>query len=495
MLIVISLCIACGIGEWIDSLAQPRRAYLAGGPAALGFRMAAVCWIWLVAMAITQRPAFSLLATTVTASIVVTISNLKQKSLREPLVFSDFTFVADVLRHPRLFYLRPWSIAFIAALMVSIVVVTVAWTSFEATAGSPLGRTVLVAFALLLPVLPLLPGPGGFLDRTAAATAPRPRRDAHLASLGLLGSLLVYWIRWLEEGRGDESGTEAVVAALSGDAPYDAIVVVQAESFVDLRRNGIDLALPAYDVLKARALAAGRLEVPCVGAYTLRPEAGVIAGCGFEQAGFAAFHPYLRWRRLAPSALPNRLPAHWRTLFIHPYVRTFFQRDRAIPQFGFDAFIDQSSFTRADREGPYVGDVAVGRRVLDALDAARRDAAKLYVQVVTMEAHDPFEPGRLAHEIDATRQFVHHLGSADRMLGLIATTLDQHAGRTLLVHYGDHVPVLEPFADPSTDSRTDFLVVELGQYARQRRTNRTVERPEHLYALIVDQFEAAAPAP
>lgn len=491
MPIVISLCVAWAVGEWIDQLARPRRAYLSGGGAALGFRWVVLCWIWVVAMAITRRPVFSCLATTVTTSILVTISNLKHKTLREPLVFSDFTFVADVLRHPRLFYLQPWSITLVAAAVLTIAIVTISFLLLEMPAASPLAESTLIGAALLLPLLPLLRASGGFLDQAAAAIAPKPRRDVHLRSLGLLGSLVVYWIRWLEEGRGERPATETDVATLKGGTAYDAIVVIQAESFVDLRRNGIDVALPAYDALKERALAAGRLEVPCVGAYTLRPEAGVIAGHGFEKAGFAAFHPYLRWRRLAPSALPNRLPAHWRTLFIHPYVRSFFRRDRAIPQFGFAAFVDQSSFTQTDREGPYVGDAAVGRCVLDALEQARRDGRKLYVHVVTMEAHDPFEPGRLPHETDATRQFAHHLGNADRMLGLIANTLDQHAGRTLLVHYGDHVPVLEAFADPATDSRTDFLVVELGEHAERSRAVRTVVRPENLYGLIVDQFEAA----
>jgi len=76
--------------------------------------------------------------------------------------------------------------------------------------------------------------------------------------------------------------------------------------------------------LRANALSSGLLEMPCEGAYTLRPESAVISGRGFAEQGFDRFHPYLRPLRIAADALPRQLhDAGWDTLFVHPHDACF----------------------------------------------------------------------------------------------------------------------------------------------------------------------------
>ena len=181
--------------------------------------------------------------------------------------------------------------------------------------------------------------------------------------------------------------------------PYDAIIVVQAESFVDLRRLGhADCGLPAFDELKERAISSGLLEVPCEGAYTLRPESAVITGLGFSEQGFDRFHPYLRPQRLAADgaaapAVAER--AGIRCLCIPTMARSS-AATRAMPVLGFAEFADERAFAGARRVGPYVCDDAVADFLLaEARERGAQPSRRLFAYAVTMEAHDPYGPGRL----------------------------------------------------------------------------------------------------
>jgi phosphoglycerol transferase MdoB-like AlkP superfamily enzyme len=278
---------------------------------------------------------------------------------------------------------------------------------------------------------------------------------------------------------------------------YDAVVVVQSEAFVDLRRLGYpDLNLPAFDRLRARKISSGLLEMPCQGAYTLRPESAAISGWGFAQQGFDRFHPYLRPDRIAVGALPWRFrDAGWDTLFVHPHDASFFRRTRAIPALGFARFADERAFAGAARVGPYVADQAVGDFLLNELQASADAGRRLFAYAVTMEAHDPYGSGRLPNEDNPVRQYAHHIENADRMLARIADAIEAGPQRVLLVFFGDHVPFLPDFANPFPDTRTDYVVVELGRNASRERIGFGVTRPEHLYDLVCARLAEAAAEP
>jgi phosphoglycerol transferase MdoB-like AlkP superfamily enzyme len=226
------------------------------------------------------------------------------------------------------------------------------------------------------------------------------------------------------------------------------------------------------------------LEVPCEGAYTLRPESAVITGLGFREQGFDRFHPYLRPQRLNGHTLPQQLAVSgWDTLFVHPHDSSFFRRANAIPVLGFDRFADEQAFIDAARFGPYVCDGAVADFILAQIETP--PGRGLFVYAVTMEAHDPYGPKRLPGEDDPVWQYIRHIENADRMLGRIADELDRRGVRALLVFFGDHVPFLPEFADPFPDVRTDFLAVELGPPSGRAPIASAVNRPEHLHGLIM----------
>lgn len=485
MLITISLLLTLLSGEILDCLAAPkRRTFFSGGWRALLLRATAVLSIWLLAFGLTGRALFAMTATIVTIAILVTISKIKQRFLREPLLFSDFALLQHVLWHPGLFYIpRRWHGAVLGGIAILIAAI-VAWLLIEPSAGGQaqvLAATLLGAGVIAVALRPSAPA-------WAARLVDQPNPDADLARLGLLASLLAYFAAWRREG--DVEPARATLMKLPSPPRYDAIVILQAESFVDLRRLGRDdVQLPTFDRLRKRALSTGLLEVPCEGAYTLRPESAVISGVGFSEQGLDRFHPYLRPHRLAAGALPRLLSnAGWDTLFVHPYDGAFFRRAQAIQALGFARFADQRAFAGARRVGPYIGDEAVADFLLAQIRERRAGGRRLFAYAVTMEAHDPYGPGRIAGEDDPIRQHIHHIENADRMLARLASELDGSGQRVLLVLFGDHVPFLPTFADPFPDARTDYVVVELGRNAMRDRVDFEVTRPEHLHALIAQRL-------
>jgi phosphoglycerol transferase MdoB-like AlkP superfamily enzyme len=136
------------------------------------------------------------------------------------------------------------------------------------------------------------------------------------------------------------------------------------------------------------------------------------------------------------------------------------------------------------RVGPYVGDGAVGSRLLSELKRSAEVGRPLYGYAVTMEAHDPYRPGRVAGIDDPILQYMHHAENLDRMLANLAAIVDRAYSRVLLVVFGDHVPMLPAPYWPFEDSRTDFFAVELGRDALPRRVDIPVTKPEDINALI-----------
>ncbi|WP_290788449.1 sulfatase-like hydrolase/transferase, partial [Halomonas sp.] len=164
----------------------------------------------------------------------------------------------------------------------------------------------------------------------------------------------------------------------------------------------------------------------------------------------------------------------YRTVCVHPYPASFYLRHRVMPQLGFDDFFDISHFDARDRDGQYVGDLAVAEMVGTLLDDS--DNRPLFVFAITMENHGPLHlerpvPDDAPHlsgaaanrlkteEIADLRVYLRHLRNADAMLGRLRAKLtpDSPAARPgMLCWYGDHVPIMsgayDRLGEPSGDT-------------------------------------------
>jgi hypothetical protein len=231
---------------------------------------------------------------------------------------------------------------------------------------------------------------------------------------------------------------------------------VQSESFFDPRPlfAGIRRSvLRNFDQIKAEALHHGRLGVPAWGANTVRSEFAFLSGAGEGLLGVHRFNPYRKILSSRLSTLAGKLrAAGYRTVCVHPYPASFYNRDKVYPHLGFDAFVDIREFSGAARFGPYVADSAVTTKIRELLGASTQP---LFVFVITMENHGPlhlerpasgdaeqFYAGAPPDGCDDLTVYLRHLSNADRMIAELRATLAAHPRPARLCWYGDHVPIM-----------------------------------------------------
>lgn len=429
-----------------------------------------VC-IWLLTfafeLAIFQRPWFAAIVALTLLIVLVLVNNAKVHTLREPFLFQDFEYFIDTLRHPRL-YLPFFGVrkallatfAFLLALMADLQLESPLTVSV-ATDDFLIGLTVLALPCLLLP-----------LTRWSRTLPVSFVAAEDLRQLGLVASL---W-RYAEEERHTPSlASPYVTSTIRQPDPLPHLVVVQSESFIDLRQWTTIIRpeiLARFDALTRTAIAHGKVAVPAWGANTVRTEYAFLSGLTEDQLGVHRFNPYRKLARAGIRTLVHLLREQgYRTVCVHPYPASFYGRDSIFPVFGFDTFLDIRSFHGAEKNGPYVSDVAVADKVCDLL---RTDLCQPHLFfVITMENHGPLHWEKVAvgdeERLYASSPpagcedltvYLRHLANADRMAGILGDHLASLAHPAWLCWYGDHVPIMPTVYSTLglPDGRTDYLL-------------------------------------
>ncbi|WP_416137622.1 LTA synthase family protein [Halomonas sp. HK25] len=445
-------------------------------PATLAVHLGSGLLLFALFLLVLQRPWFAVVFIASLQLVVVQSSNTKSATLKEPFICQDFEYFLDAVKHPRL-YVPFFGIRLAVAATTAGAMAIAAFLWLEPSLLSrhgpaallvPVGFLLLMSAALLLPGLKYLP-----------ACHLEPHDDLH--RLGLFASLWSYGRLALKPLPADALKTPFAAVSPSPDtAPLGLphLVVVQSESFFDPREWSElvpDDLLSHFDALKQSALRQGPLRVPAWGANTVRTEAAFLTGLPPEALGIHRFTPYRQFTRSPIATLPSRLrELGYRTVCVHPYPASFYLRHKVIPRLGFDDFLDIRHFDAADRDGQYVGDRAVAKKVGTLLDDS--DNRPLFVFAITMENHGPLHlerplpddaprlPGvaakRLkAEEIADLRIYLRHLCNADAMLGRIRAKLtptEPGSRHGMLCWYGDHVPIMSGayrrLGEPSGDT-------------------------------------------
>jgi len=399
--------------------------------------------------------------------LIVLVSNAKYHSLREPFVCADFEYFSDAVRFPRL-YLPFFGIGKAIGLALVFIAYLASGLYFE-----PVGSNArVVATGTLL---------GGLVLLMLGGLKPlRPTFDASLdlGRWGLAASLWTYFIaarRPVDLNRLDSAFADELPRPAS-DTVLPDLVSVQSESFFDARRlwPGIrPQVLGHFDTLRAEALAQGRLQVAAWGANTVRSEFAFLTGIKVDQLGVHRFNPYRHLARQGVASIAKALKRQgYRTVCVHPYVGSFYGRDKVLPALGFDEFIDVRSFTEQQKAGPFIGDCAVADKISALLDDPSR-TQPLFIHAITMENHGPLHLENveaddlpqwfdqpLPESLRDLAPYVRHLSNADRMLGQLREHFLSRSTPTGLCFFGDHVPILPDVygALEAPDGDTEYFI-------------------------------------
>ncbi len=426
--------------------------------------------VFALIFCLTLRPLSSALLTIFAATLVVLGSNFKFSVVSQPLVISDFVMADQVVGNADLFntyFVEQWYLGVLLLVLLAPPVL-VLFLEKPLNKRRPL-RAGLALFALVAAIS--IPGwafkqgsPGQQIY--AALDLPSYGRNpiANVKAGGLLGSLVgsanEFYFEMPRRTTGNDSKRQELVrAAIAQPAasgqPYPDLIVVQSEAFFDFRL--IDTRFPndfyeSWDRLKRNAIH-GFIRVDTYGGATLRTEFSALTGIPLELFSGGVDYPYFSVVTYPFHSLPRYLRSlGYETIAIHPYTASFWNRDLVYPRLGFDQFISVASFQEAARDGPYVSDAAVCKKILDVLQELSRPA---FVFVVTMENHGPwsFERGSpdTSRKFDyindpaamlALNRYLYHQQNGMRMAQCLIEALKQRRRPAALLFFGDHAPAI-----------------------------------------------------
>jgi hypothetical protein len=452
--------------------------------------IALMLMIYTVGLLVFQRPWFAAVQMLIWQCVIIAVSYVKHRSLREVFLFQDFEYFSDMIRHPRL-YIPFFGVGNIVLIVLASVALIWAALTLEAALPALIGTG---PFLLLCTALGLAGWLMLQLTRTLDFSASfDPAADMH--ALGLFGSFVAY--------ARAEAQTLRVPPRFQTHAPSGSdsphLVVVQSESFFDARRAHSAIHPDVYawlDRVGKESQAYGTVDVPAWGANTVRSEFAFLSGLRPEQLGVHRFNPYRRLDKVESLAHVLK-QAGYRTVCVHPYIASFYGRNHILPKLGFDDFIDISAFGPQSFSGPYVGDVALAEKVAELLGTA---AEPLFVFVITMENHGPLHlekvvPGDIEAlytkppptGFDDLTIYLRHIRNAGRMQERLCAAMQALPRTGILCWYGDHVPILPQVYRHAgfSDGRTDYFLWRSDK--RGQAQQRAIDLPdlaEHVLKLL-----------
>lgn len=232
------------------------------------------------------------------------------------------------------------------------------------------------------------------------------------------------------------------------------VILVLSESFWDpTRMDGVTFSsdpIPFFHSLKER-YPSGWLLSPEFAGATANVEFEILTGLSmqFLPDGVLAYTQYMD--RPIESLASILARQGYQTTVVSPWARDFYNSDGAYEALGFQTFISGEQM-RQDFSGPYIADREVARNIIEA--TAQTDGPD-FVFANTAENHygytrDKFDEytirvrgaGLSELGVELLETYAEGCLHADRMLQTLVEHYSQVNEPTLLVFFGDHLPLL-----------------------------------------------------
>ena len=438
-----------------------------------GLHIGLWCVLYALLVLLLGRPWFAAASLSFLMLLFVIISNVKHNVLNEPLVYQDYDYVIDIIKHPRLYIpFFGWFKTITETLFY--IIILAAGLYLETPPSDRFMLSGQLGAILLLFII-------GLLLLFTASRKPLDVGHDPVSDIATFGFLACFWHYGVKNRQyptvnspfNNLSEKPNSGRYQNGKLPH--LVAVQSESFFDARclyphtRQDI---LASFDQLKSTSMLYGKLSVPAWGANTVRTEFSFLSGIQNETLGVHHFNPY---RAIASGWHVSSLALYLKTLgyhtiCIHPYPASFYQRKTVYPCLGFDEFIDIAAFNKKEHFGPYISDSAVADKVSEAIQTYDKP---LFLFVITMENHGPLHLEKIDDsELDdlytkrppkACRDlsiYLRHLRNADAMIAKITHSLASASRPASLCWFGDHVPIMPSVykALGAPTGETDFIL-------------------------------------
>ncbi len=249
---------------------------------------------------------------------------------------------------------------------------------------------------------------------------------------------------------GEEDAKETAVTE------YPNIVVIMNEAFSDLSVWGdfetSEEVMPFFKSLQQEAVG-GEVYVSVKGGNTANTEFEFLTGdtMGFLPAGSIPYQQYINSE--TPSLASYLKSLGYDTLAIHPYNRSGWDRDEVYEYFGFDEFLDQTSFDNPKRYRGYISDSSAFEKIIEQFEQKEEDE-RMFIFEVTMQNHGAYsketpdfniyltlpEVTNKTTSVTATEKYLTLMNETDLALRELILYFSQQEEPVIVVMFGDHQP-------------------------------------------------------
>lgn len=253
------------------------------------------------------------------------------------------------------------------------------------------------------------------------------------------------------------------------------IIIIQSESFSDPLNLESSLfnedPIPFYHELQ-KVSHSFNISTRAFGGGTVHTEYEILTGLStlYFPRDTTVFSRYMKRPIISLGSILKALGYH--TLMLHPYHDWYYNRKTAYQHLGFDEFRTISSFDPSKTS--YVNDKEINRAILKELEDNTDQPQLLFA--VTMQNHTPYKTMEYPHQIryqgpagspETHQQFNHYLNGlreSDEALQELVQSLSKRKRETILLFYGDHLPVINQDADFYQNSHWSHAPFDSPQY-------------------------------
>lgn len=232
------------------------------------------------------------------------------------------------------------------------------------------------------------------------------------------------------------------------------IIAIMNESFTDLRVindfKTNEEYMPFLDNLNDNTVK-GNLYVPVFGGYTCNTEFEFLTGnsMAFLPVGSVPYQQYIQKNTNSINTILKKYG--YKTIAIHPFYSTGWNRDKVYPYLEFDDFLDISSFADAELIRGYVSDNSMYDKIIDLYENKKFDE-KLFIFGVTMQNHGGYSVDtKLKYNIKVedrddypqTNQYLSLIRQSDDAIRDLINYFKDYDEKTVILIFGDHMPAIE----------------------------------------------------
>ncbi|MBC7765012.1 MAG: LTA synthase family protein [Hyphomonadaceae bacterium] len=211
--------------------------------------------------------------------------------------------------------------------------------------------------------------------------------------------------------------------------------------------------IPNFRAL-SKAYTSGMMVSPTYGGVTSNIEFEVMTGLSLKYLPYQV-NAYVTNIKKPLPALPTYFKKlGYQSIGVHPYDKTFFNREKIYPMLGFDKYVTRDDMPDAVYKGAYISDHSFAKQIITEYEKAQKP---IFMYNISMQNHwdylkENYYPNydvsiNVWNKLDeleqiALKNYTQGIHDADKSLKMLTDYFQNVKEPTAIIFFGDHLPAI-----------------------------------------------------